>query len=862
MSQLRLTLAVVAVGALAGLAGATPDRPWWFENEPWNGTTAHFMMGSTSVPSRIGRLKHPITPARFTRMTAFTWDGGAANTDWDAMTPAGGGLFTTNWGETAAAPSIPGASDDVRFVSDAVVTGNGACANFTNLAELDLGAVVRINGPDFMNSGTIGAPAPGGVGSLQFQQNSTLMGGGTIQLRGNLGIFARTATVRNTDQMIRGSGEILVGHLQNEGSIIADRLLRELVIENAATRPSDPPSTMTNTGVLGADLGGTLTIEAQLDNTGGHIEVGVGSTVEFARDSLIDVVHTGGTLAVRADGLLRGSGGTLRNMAFTFDSGSMVQSGSFEDSVFDGTMTLGGPLDDPAVHLFGRVENRGSMTGSRRVFDESTLSFWDAELSGGGSIDLNSTDVSAVRVRGSFTNVDNIIRGGGFIDADMVNKHLIVADSTERSLAITGAIINEGSIIARAGSALSFGDDTVTNDTGRIIIESGADFSFRFGGIRGGVLELGDGVVIGEARGVLANVSLQGDLLLGGGNIELGGVIVNPSLIGFEGDSVPDHAGYRLESGGATLTGGGRFRLATGSASRTAIRSNDTMTNLDNLIHGAGLFSADLVNHATVRADIAGSAIEFRQGTADTDRIDITNHGTIEAVSGTIRFGTSATPQDLTRLRGDGDLFARNGGTIVFENSSDVAVGGAIHITEGSSLIIDDVSIEAGMLEIDGSSVASVLRSSVLTATTVDQNGVLELLGPVQFTIDGDLVQSESSVTYLAAERSESEPRHAEIVSTGAAFLTGVLDFDVQLEDLKMGAQFDVIDAARGLTLGSDFRLAQNEWLTHNVIDGRVLRLTSIVPAPGTATVLTAVGVTLAPRRRKTNRARRCPYVR
>ena len=317
--------------------------------------------------------------------------------------------------------------------------------------------------------------------SLRIRDEVTLNGGGTITMTDsannfiNLASGSNTATTRlvNVDNTIRGSGSITNINITNGGNIIADQSTRLLINLSA-----NVARTLTNTGVLRATNGATLTLQASgFINTGANIIADTGSIVQL--DGNNNFV-TGGTLT--------GTG---------FINAALVD---LIDVTIEGTLAI--PAGGIA-NLAGTITNRGTIAlqGTNvgaflRIRDEVTLN-------GGGTITMTDSANNFINLAsGSNTattrlvNVDNTIRGSGTItNIDITNGGNIIADQTNVLRVaptdnVAHSLTNTGVLRATNGATLNLSGPRFINTGANIIADAGSIVLFSGNGqsVTGGTL--------------------------------------------------------------------------------------------------------------------------------------------------------------------------------------------------------------------------------------------------------------------------------------------------------------------------------------------------------------------------------------
>jgi hypothetical protein len=229
----------------------------------------------------------------------------------------------------------------------------------------------------------------------------------------------------------------------------------------------------------------------------------------------------------------------------------------------------------------------------------------------------------------------------------------------------------------------------LTPDThGNAVITIGAGETITLNGVNAASLTAADFVF--NQTPVVDNA---GNMVVSDGAVlPLGGTINNTGTIAL--NSTGDHNELQIIGNGLTLEGGGQLTLSDSSANAiVGTGSNDTLTNVDNTISGAGqIGSGDgtltLVNeaHGTIDANVAGGTLTLETGTT------ITNNGILEATNG-------GTLQIDDPVIGNGSAIIA-GGALVFDAQSNVSVtfnNGPNGTTYGE-LVLGDASGFSGQI--------------------------------------------------------------------------------------------------------------------------------------------------------------------
>ena len=229
----------------------------------------------------------------------------------------------------------------------------------------------------------------------------------------------------------------------------------------------------------------------------------------------------------------------------------------------------------------------------------------------------------------------------------------------------------------------SFSDiqaNIVENSCGDAVITIGAGETITLNGVNAASLTAAD-FVFNQA----SVVDNAGNMTVSDGAVlPLGGTIDNTGIIAL--NSTGDATGLQIVGNGVTLEGGGKLTLSDGAVNIVVgTGPNDTLTNVDNTISGAGQIgsgdgSLTLVNeaHGTIDANVLGGTLNLETGNP------ITNNGLLEATNG------STLQIDDPVSGGGGAIIA--GGTLAFEAQSNVNVtfnNGAGGTTYGALVLAD-----------------------------------------------------------------------------------------------------------------------------------------------------------------------------
>jgi hypothetical protein len=269
-------------------------------------------------------------------------------------------------------------------------------------------------------------------GGLLINGAVTLKGSGTVT--GGTGAFINSfccnpATLINLET-IQGGGNIGDSSLAlaNQGTIKANNTSSALTLVGAPA---------TNTALMEATGGATLTIENTLNNTGGTIQAQNGSTVLIQNGTI-----SGGTLSTSGSG--------------SFQTLSGMLDGTVNSPTNAGLFTVSGRNN---LNLKGTINNAGTIaldpTGGCLALSAPTT------LKGLGLVTMagSSDCIFASSTTDTFTNQSTITGGGSIGDSNpmtVVNQGTIIA-SQSTPLTIVGAgtgFSNTGKLFVNPGSSM------------------------------------------------------------------------------------------------------------------------------------------------------------------------------------------------------------------------------------------------------------------------------------------------------------------------------------------------------------------------------------------------------------------------
>ena len=615
--------------------------------------------------------------------------------------------------------------------------------------------------------------------------------------------FGGTLVIKQT---IHGTGLINVDLNNSLGTIDADIGGQELVLLRMDIDNNG------NDGGLRASGGGTLRIQGS-GGTGGEATVTNqgGSLLAFGDDSVVELSIAskvvGGSLIAQNSGIIRGNGGTVKDVTIT---------GPME--IDHGNLTLTGLVTNNGTTTF--VDTNGSS-----IFIGATLDGNNKmNLTGSGVISLSNpgdhiraNDHNMTFVHGSghtiegFGRVDTLnntfaIDNRGTIDANVKDKTLIVNPGTKVISTNTGALqaSNGGILLLRGPSSISSkecGDDQLCHwdNAGGTIEATGA----------GSIVELdntrirGNGTLRGGEGGVVANFDspsvifdaaddsmfLSGTIIAGTAQTILTGKAgsefrnIGNFVVDSEGEFDPKSGIARLllQSGSEiTLTQSGNVRLNGTKSQFVAFSGSDPPTihnDKDHTVQGAGTFGDGEIfidNQGSIIANIKDKVLLVEEFNSIVDPTTVPPINALDPFT-TFNNGGKLIAQDGGILDLRPNLLENNNGLIIAKRQGEVNLGifggtvtqfngGKIQAEDGGVVVLQGgVKIKGGLLEA-GSIFGSIQVKSEAFISSLSIKGTLNVLsGSTAFVDDiilgdgadrsGIVLDAEQSSTQLFVEK-------------------------------------------------------------------------------------------------------------
>jgi hypothetical protein len=657
------------------------------------------------------------------------------------LTASGGAALTTSGTTTLSGLTIGTGTtypvaDGTTTVLVGPITNNGTIqmtGGGGNNAILNIGSNLTLSGPVTLSTATGGGDAiiQQGSGGLTLTTTGTITGAGII---GNNGL-----TVVNSGTVNANTTAGVAGITLNGGG------------------------TITNTGLLEATNGATLTVANNVVNSGANITAsGAGSVVDLDGVSI-----TGGTLTASGGGALT-TAGTTTLTGVTTASGTIYPVAGGTTTVLVGPFTNGGTI----VMTGGNGNNATLDIGSNLTLG-GTVTLSTATIGGGTYIQqasggLTLTNAGTIQGAGTIGNNGLVVVNGttGIIDANAIAS----AGQSNQLLLNGGGITNMGLLEATNGATLTVANNVV--NTGANITASGTGSVVDLAGvtITGGTLTAsGGGALETTGNNTLTGVTIATGTtypVAGGTTTVLNGPITNNGIITVAGgggsNAILDVGNSQTLGGTVTLSvasGGGSAYIQQGSGGLT-------LTNAGT-IQGTGTIGNNglaVVNSAgaTIAANTAGGGTLLLNGGAG-----FTNSGTLQVASG-----------DLLQV--DTGTFTNFSGTTLKGGSYNVS--GTLQIynlgTAGGEIKSNDANLT---LSAPGAAVEDADGNNALSKfATNAAKGVFTLAGGDSFKTAGifnnvgTLVVGAGSTFTVGT----TLKNYATGILTGGVFdLTGDLDF-------------------------------------------------------------------------------------
>ena len=723
----------------------------------------------------------------------------------------------------------PVATDDVFIITDQgntntpsypaiIAEGTKAVANSVTMD--DLGSIapeLDIAGGASLTIGTL----------LNLSADSILDNSGTLTVNGPMELLDKTgALVSLNASVVTNSGQITLGQggdIQGLASIINSGFI-ELqggilnVLVNVTNSQDDSPGHITvdpgatlvlgtdpnNSDVHGGITGGTVTINGQLDLTGGNFL----SEGTLANNGAVLVTGIGNawhdenvTANVLLDvqgGLTVDQGSKVANTQTTVDDGATL---TINTATFTGgTVTINGELDQTgnAVLASGTLANNGSVvvTGTGNAWDdESVTANVLLDVQGALTVDQGSkvANTQTTIDDGATLTVDTATFTGGVVT---INGTLI---STGTSF-ITAATINNSSNLEVAGGTLTIDPATVTN-TGTILVTNNSTLVLNGETVINSVTDpvtkvITNGTIQVDAVDAthFSTLALQSSAI-DGGFLTISGLLQSTGTsfvtgVDFTNTGATDVVSGTLTLNSTTVSGGGSVTVESGSVLDLidAILIGGTLGGPGTIGTAAGNTDSTLkniTNDATVTAAVGELDLT---GT-------ITNNGEFDANSGT---GISLDLENVTltggTLGGSGKIGTASGNTtgstlngVTLKSGTTVtAAAGVLNLTgtitnngeidanSGTGIAIDLVSLTLLGGTLGGlGSIATASPLNTFNGVTIANGTTVKVADNTALDLKGTIQLDAVDTTHFSTLALNSTGDVTQLEISGSVFLDG-----------------------------------------------------------------------------------------
>ena len=652
----------------------------------------------------------------------ITASGAASTVEMNGANITGGTLNTISGGTM---DTIGGAT------LNGVTISSGSTYTASNNAVTHLNGTITNNGMIALNGGG------GANGFINLDSNVTLQGG-TLTLSAATGSGsafvqqgASGVTLTNKGT-IQGTGIIGNGGLavNNQGTIDANTAMGQAAIVLNGS------GGVTNTSLLEATSGGTLSIQNGVNNAGGNITAsGAGSMVQMASANI-----TGGTLSTLSGGTMDTAGGATLN-GVTISKGSTYTASNNAVTHLNGTVTNNGTI---------ALNGGGGANGFINLDSNVTLL-------GGGKLTISTVGGpgSAFIQQGAsgvaLTNTSNTIQGNGIIGNGglrVVNGSAGTIDASVSGGALnlngSGGLTNNGTLRVDSGSLMHVSSGPFTNFAGTTL--TGGTYNVI------GTLQIdelgstGDEIVTNAANIILntppssfvdaagknaltsfhTNTTGSSFTITGGRNFTTAGNFTNNGTLTSGASnskfnvngSLTNFSGTTLTGGVYNLTGTLQFNGANVVTNAASITLTGTSSQIINQTSGNGLANF-ATNASTGSFTVAGGRILTTPGA-------FTNNGTLTTTGSGSEFtagGNFINNKSLSTTGGDGEVATissasfTNNGTLTVGSGSKFSTGGSLKNFSGTTLTGGIYNL-TGTLQFTGANIVTNAANITLTGTS------------------------------------------------------------------------------------------------------------------------------------------------
>ncbi|MGY8704525.1 VCBS domain-containing protein [Bradyrhizobium sp. 18BD] len=547
-------------------------------------------------------------------------------------------------------------------------------------------------------------------GSFVIVPGTTVLGAGASDASsGTLTVNASTGrgTVTNNGELdLTGSAVLSRGFLKNNASLNV-----------SGTGNALDNETVTNAGTIEVLANGVLAIDqgSTVDNSIGNVIVdgnaalalsyatisggaikGAG-TIDVTGASKIDGGATVSISTITADAALTLDGVTVSGTAITDNSSiALANTVKLKDGV---TIKGASAASKGAITNNGTLEIAGAAT---LLNDILTNTGHAIKIDDGQTLTLSGTEIAG----GTINNYSGA--GAGTID--------ITGDSK-----LSGNVtLNKGAVTVEDGVTLTFGDaivaGTAIGNLGTVKVDAGKKLTMNGAGLTGGTLNVA-GTLDSQNTTTLTNASITNDGLIEA----IAGVL---TLTATTAASIANAGTLQAKGGELDID----HQAVTNTDTLAALSDGTlkligmTVTNTDGTVSVDSSSTLDLSGATIDGGTVTISGLLESTGTSAIDNADLTvaGTGTVSVTSGTL----TIDPGTIHAITNHGLIEAVTGSTLKLTTATITNIGGMISVDGSSKLYLTDVSINGGSLTNAGN-----LYSVGLNTVTggVTNTGIIEV---------------------------------------------------------------------------------------------------------------------------------------
>lgn len=679
-------------------------------------------------------------------------------------------LYPTNGNGGHDYDVILGAPGDTNLEQGLAVTINTLQVDPAGRLNMEGTSILNVNGGSVVNNGNISLITTPFIGfsptAINFTQDAVLSGNGRLILN-----FSHAAEIDTSSgatltlapgTIIRGSGTINAALINNTTIQATDNLtVGQLLLAG---------SNKINNSIIRAVPNGPIEIDS----------------VTITQTPGAQIIADNGEVTLRSATISGGPLNSTFNGSFIAASGINTLSSTQINSplqIQNGTLALkSGTVNASTISAFGGTEiqvgmpvftNNGTITLNScgcNGFSPTPLTFTsDTLLTGGGEVVLafGNTEVSTAGNAVLTVDANQTIRGGGVINANLVNNGLLLGGPGILTLQ-GGPKLNNATIKSPASGTVAITGTVITQSASGQILADGGIVNLNGGAtISGGRLETANGGIIYNNQGTntLVNIVNKGDVVSLNNKLALGPGFINSASVGLFGGAAVDVAAPSLINNGTItlntcgcngfsptpltftsdtmLTGGGEVVLVFGNT-EIATTGNAVLTvDANQTIRGSGTISANTVNNGRITAGgtfggmMITSAQFINHGTlAITGQSSLTFNGTSAVSDGIldIQSGTTLVQQGgVTTLAGSqkwaSSFLQVNGGEIRLASDTGSAAAPNLRVTVSggtaalnSSQHFDSLAMSGGRINVaaGGDKVLAASTGQITGNSTID----------------------------------------------------------------------------------------------------------------------------------------------